>query len=69
MERTNKKVEDRVTQEIFNHIFDNGLGNILILKSIPTSTMKINTIGYFSGKLYFKLANGELKSLELTDIT
>ena len=70
MERAKKKVPDKLTDEIFEHIFRHGLGNVIILQSTPTKAqMKANTIGYYDNELFFKLSNGELKKFTVTDVS
>jgi len=69
MERSPKRAEDKKANDIFEHIFRNALGNIIILTAIPTKTqMKANTIGYFDNEIFIGLANGELKRFTVTDI-
>ena len=69
MERANRRAKDKETNDVFDFVFRNALGNIIILPDTPTSVqMKANTIGYFNNELFFKLANGELKKITVTDV-
>lgn len=70
MERPFKKSKDKELNEIFDFIFQNALGNIIILNSSPSSSeMKAGTIGYYNNEIFFKLANGELKKVTVTNVT
>ena len=70
MERAKQIINDPKTASVFDHIFRNAQGNIVVLTAAPTAPehMKPNTIGYYSDTLYMRLANGELKKVTLTDI-
>ena len=70
MERFKKKTKDLETNNALEHIYQNALGNILILPAAPTTVadMKANNIAYFNNKLYIKLSNGDLKELSVSDI-
>lgn len=58
MERAKRKVEDKVTNEIFEHIFRNAMGNPIIFKSAPSLLeMKANTWGVFETTIYIRFAN------------
>lgn len=68
MERYTRKVEKNVSG-LADFIFQNAMGNVVVLPKAPTKDeMKSNTVGYFNNKIYFRLANGELKELSVTDI-
>ena len=61
------KSEDK---QVIEHIFNNALGNVVILKNTPTNAqMKANTLGYYNNELFVKLANGETKKISLTDVS
>ena len=68
MERYKKPIQDN--KELFNYIFDNAMGNIIVLNSAPTtaSDMKGNTIGYYDGTIYFKLADNTFKKFDVSDV-
>ncbi len=68
MERPKITVEDPKLQPVFDHIYRNALGNVVILQAAPTvaADMKGNTIGFYSDELYFRLANGGLYKVALT---
>ena len=69
MERPKAKVDDPVLNDIVEHIVQNGLGNIVIFESAPTNAqMKANTLGYYNGELYVKLANGVAGKIPITII-
>ncbi len=70
MERSKKVFKEKEVKDLGEFLFQNALGSVVIFKATPTNaTMKANTIGYFDGKLYFKLANGETKSIQATDVS
>lgn len=70
MEPYKKKLKDGETNQALDYVYNNALGNVLILKAAPTepSHMKVG-IGYFSDTFYFKLGNGKLFSIAGTEIT
>ena len=69
MERSPRRAEDKKVNDIFEFIFRNALGNIIILTAVPTKgQLKANTIGYFNDEIFIGLANGELKKFTVTDI-
>lgn len=70
MERAKQIINDKKLDPIFDHIFRNAQGMIVVLDAAPTAKeqMKPNTMGYYGNTLYMRLANGELKSVTLTDI-
>lgn len=46
---------------VFNFIFDNAMGNIIILNAVPTAVqMKANSMGIYGSDLYIKFANNVL---------
>jgi len=69
MERIKKPIADN--EGIFKHIFDNAMGNPIILQKEPTSPgdLKANTWGSYGGKLYVRFGNGKLYSFNGTEIT
>ncbi len=70
MERALKRDKEKDTQDIFDFIFQNAVGNIIIFTAAPSkSQMKANTIGYFNDEIFFKLGNGELKKITVTDVS
>jgi hypothetical protein len=70
MERALKRSEDLKLNDIFDFIFQNAMGNVIVLPKSPSkSEMKGNTIGYYNNEIFFKLANGELKKISVTDVT
>jgi len=70
MERAPRKVKEKETNDVFDFIFRNALGNIIIFSASPAKAeMKANTIGYFNDEIFFKLANGELKKISVTDVS
>jgi hypothetical protein len=70
MERAKQIIKDPKLAPVFDHIFRNGLGNLVILDSAPTTKeeLKPNVLAYHNNILYLRLANGELKKVTLTDI-
>jgi hypothetical protein len=56
-----KQLEPDV-QSVVNQIVKNALGNIIMLGSAPTAQddLKQNTLGYYSGTLYYSLADGSI---------
>lgn len=61
METSPVKSKDSNLERIFQHIFDNGMGNPIILSGVPTaSQMKANTWGIYGSDLYFKFGNNVL---------
>lgn len=70
MERAKQIINDPKMAPVFDHIFRNAQGNVVILDAAPTAKeqLKPNTMGYYNNILYMRLANGELKKLNLTDI-
>jgi len=70
VERYPKRVKEKEVNDTFDFIFRNALGNIIIFTSSPSkSQMKANTIGYYNDEIFFKLANGELKKVSVTDVS
>jgi len=65
MESSPNKVSDPVKardlDRILNFIFDNSMGNPIILSGIPTaSQMKAGSWGIYGSNLYIKFANNVL---------
>lgn len=58
MERSPRKVKDRETDQVLNFVFENAMGNPIILNAVPTNAqMKANTWGIYGTTLYVKFAN------------
>jgi hypothetical protein len=67
MERPKTTIDPKNLNPIFEHIFTNGMGNILIRNEAPTANdMKANTMAYYNNELYLMLANGSLYKFTLT---
>lgn len=69
MKRTELTGDDAKPNSVFNFIFDNAIGPIIILDSSPTAAEPIleeKQIGVFSNKLYFVIG-GTLKEISTTD--
>ena len=62
MQRSSKKVKDKDTNDVFDFIYQNGMGMPVIFTSAPTAAqMKANTWGKVSGvntALYIRFADG-----------
>lgn len=59
MERSPRKTKDKDINDIFDFIFGNAMGNIIIFDAAPTlAQMKANTIGKYGNYLYCKFADG-----------
>lgn len=59
--RVSEPPKARDLDRIFQHIFDNGFGNPIILSGVPTAAqMKANTWGVYSGNLYLKTGDNIL---------
>lgn len=59
--RVSEPPKARDLDRIFQHIFDNGFGNPIILSGIPTAAqMKANTCGIYGSNLYIKFGNNVL---------
>lgn len=70
MERSPKRHTDKLTNDIFDFIFQNAMGSIIILNAIPTaSQMKANTMGIYETTLYVKFANNVLLKFSGTVVT
>ncbi len=70
MERFSKRAEDKITQENFEFIFQNALGNVIISESEPTlSTLKANTLAKYGNALYIKFANNTGLKISGTALT
>lgn len=69
MERAPKKAKEKETNDVFDFVFRNALGNIIIFQAAPAKAqMKGNTIGYYDNEIFIKLANGELKKFTVTNV-
>ncbi len=73
MERSPKRSADKDTNDIFDFIFQNSMGNPIIFTATPTlAQMKANTWGKVSGentKIYIRFADSSgiiLTGVELT---
>ena len=70
MERPKLSLDPKNLNPTFEHIFQAGMGNILIFEETPTdATMKANTIGKVKNAtdfLYIKFADGVIKKVALT---
>ena len=54
-------IKARDLDRILNFIFDNAMGNPIILNAIPTAAqMKANSWGIYGSNLYVKFANNVL---------
>jgi len=70
MERAKQIPSDKTLDPILDHIYRNGMGTPIVLKSIPTSSeMKGNTWGVYGTDIYIKHANGVLLKIGGTVIT
>jgi len=73
MERSPKKTDDKNTNDIFEHIFRNALGNPIIFTATPTNaTMKANTWGKVTGvntAIYMKFADGGAMTITGTELS
>lgn len=70
MERPRIIIDSKNLNPIFEHIFQNAMGLPIILTAAPTqaSDMKGNVFGFYNDKLYIVLSNGNLYSINLTEI-
>lgn len=69
MQRSPKKTKDADTNNALDFIYQNAMGNIVILTAEPTKEqVKANTIAYFNNEIFFKLATGEMKKFSVTDV-
>ena len=71
MERSNKRPKDKDVNDVIEHIYANGLGNINVrTDAAPTvATMKANTMEFFNDELFLKLANGKSYKFSVTEIS
>ena len=65
METSSYKITEppkaRDLDRVFNFIFDNSMGNPIILLGVPTAAqMKANTWGIYGSNLYVKFGNNVL---------
>ena len=63
MRRTELRGKDAEANSTYNFIFDNAMGNLIILDSAPTAAIPIlteNQLGYFNNKVYL-VTSGVLK--------
>lgn len=69
MERPKLAIDPKNLNPIFEHIYQAGMGNILILESVPLSDeIKANTIAKVKDAtdfLYIKFADGVIKKIAL----
>ena len=69
MERSPKLTKDKDTNFALDHIFQNALGNVVILTAEPTKAqVKANTLVYYNNEIFIRLANGEMKKFTVTDV-
>lgn len=68
MESWKKPIKEN--KELFEHIFSNALGNVIILTAAPTqnSDMKANTIGYYDNTIYLRLGTGGIQKFTTSDL-
>ena len=70
MQRFSKNVNDKKTQEVFDFIFRNAMGNPIILDAAPSaSQMKANTWGYYGTDLYVRFADGTCLKFTGTEVS
>jgi hypothetical protein len=63
-------IQDTKLQETMRHVFNNALGNVIILESAPTTAggqLNPNEIGYYSTTLYINI-DGTTYSIALTAV-
>lgn len=68
MRRTELTGDDAKPNSLFNFIFENAMGNIIILDAAPTAAVPIlkeNQVGYYSNKVYF-VTSGVLKEFTVS---
>ena len=70
MERLKTTFKEKDVGKLADHIFQNAMGNILVLEAAPTADgdMKLNTMGFYDGTLYIRLASGGIKTVDLSDL-
>lgn len=70
MENKDYKIEDRKVKKNVQFIYDNALGNPIILKSTPKKKdVKANNFAVHGDDIYLRTANGKLLKLTATEIT
>ena len=58
MENYKKTIENKELNEVAGFIFQNSLGNVIILSGVPTNAvMKANSVGIYGTDIYIKTAN------------
>ena len=69
MESAKQAITDKNLIPVFDHIFQNAIGNVIIAEATPTNaTMKANTLIYYNNELFFKFANGLSFKITLTAV-
>lgn len=69
MERAKYAIDPKNLNPIFEHIFQNAMGNIIIMDDAPTNSgMKGNTMAFYNNEIYLKLSNGNLYKVGLTPL-
>ena len=69
MDRAKQIINDPKIAPVFDHIFQNAMGNPMVLPKAPTpDEMKGNTWGVHGSDIYIKHANGVLLKLSGTVI-
>ena len=70
MERYGNKIEDDKLFSAFDFIFRNAQGNVVVGKDTPTkATMKSNTMVYYDGELFVKVADGTTFKVAVTSVS
>ena len=68
--RDQQNIKDKTTQDAFEHVFRNALGNPIVLDSAPTKEgMKANTVAKHGTDIYFKTADGTVLKITGVEVT
>lgn len=60
MEKYRKNPTDKELSDIMKHVYENALGNPVVMDSEPTAgDLKPNNLVYYGGNIYLRLPNGE----------
>ena len=69
MERKNFKIEDAKVQKNVQYIYDNALGNPVILQTAPAKDdVKANNLAVHGSDIYLRTASGTLLKLTATEV-
>jgi len=70
MERGKEKVQDKEMGKVLDHIYQNALGNLIVMDTAPTKEqIKANTVVKHGSDIYFKTADNTVLKITGVEVT